>query len=554
MGRFQEAISGIGRRLASGDFTKLEEAAQQNGNNLELLQERLAELELAQDDAGWSRLSGESETEFSREYLRKINVLARIYWLKNPLIKRAIAIQTTYVFGQGVNIMAKDETVNEVVQAFLDDPKNQAELTSHQARMQKETELQLFSNVFFAFFVNPSTGRTRVRTINPDEIEDIVYNPEDAKDPWYYKRVWTKRAYDLDRGEYVLTTETRYYPDWRYNPSGGHRATIGGHPVEKVPVYHVAVNKLSDMKFGVSETYAAQAWAKAYNEFLGNWATIVKSYARFAWNYVSKTAKGVQSVATKLGNALGISRPSAPGENPQAGNVFVNGAEGKLEPIKTGGATTKAEDGRRLLLQVSAAMGIFEHYFGDPSTGNLATAKSMERPMELMFLDRQALWRDVFLAILNFVIDQAAKAPSGALSGREEVDEDGELAIVLDESIDRHIAVTFPPLLEKDIESRIRALISASTLEGKTLAGTMDLVTLTRLLLVALEVDDADEILEQLFPGGKVPEAPDNADPATVDPEADLEADTQESKADRLLRQAITDFSEALAKVTTDAA
>ena len=170
---------------------------------LEVFGERLAELELALEDTDWIRLSLEGTTEFSNAGLTRIVMLARLAFLKNPLINRAANIQAYYVWGQGVNIGASPPPVDEVVQGFLDHPKNQTELTSHQARTMKEVSLQLESNLFFVLFTNESTGRVLVRTIPVDEIlaGDIVCNPDDRKDPWYYKRVWTQRTFNPDTGE-----------------------------------------------------------------------------------------------------------------------------------------------------------------------------------------------------------------------------------------------------------------------------------------------------------------------------------------------------------------
>jgi hypothetical protein len=886
------------KSILQPELSAMQEAIAQRDETLELLRERLAELELALEDTGWTRLGAGGEREFSRDALRRINQLARLYWLKNPLVKRAVLTQTQYVFGQGVTIQARHALVNEVIQEFLDDPKNQAELTSHQARMIKETELQCFGNLFFVFFVNKSTGRVRVRTIPVDEIEEIITNPEDSKEPWFYKRVWTQNRLDLATGRSVPETRTAYYPDWRYQPAGAKPMTIGGHPVEwDTPVFHVAVNKLSDMKFGVSEIYAAFDWARAYKEFLENWATIVKAYARFAWQVTTKGgAKGVTTVKEKFKTAL-TTQASETNPPPATASMFI-GTEGvKLEPVRTAGATTHADDGRRLLLMVSAATGIFEHYFGDPScysadtevltdrgfmrhdewkpgirvacynpetdriefhhpfelrvfdyegdliwfknaqtdilvtpnhrmwtaphsqwkrkpslgesakgrpgrprvadggapmldrswrfeearfleangrahgwtfkaaapydgkhleavdtpigtvdsrvwarfmgywlsegstlgphkrngarrervfyrvmlaqkpgpvldemertlkdlglqyhrtvapsgvvtltvvhkdlwtylrekagtdsknkriprelltageeerralfdalmegdgglsgrslrystascqladdmqqlalslgfgatvtsetrkyrgverriwrvwirrewtetrikpshvsrvaysgkvycfhlphhiyvtrrngkiaiqgnTGNLATAKSMERPMELMFRDRQELWKDVLHDILQFVVDCSARAPNGKIPGRVERNEYGEEVVVLandtenedpklrDKPIDRHIDVTFPPLLEHDVESRVKAIVSAATLDGKPPAGTLELKDITRMLLVALGEDDIDEILDHMFPPKGEEQAQEPQEPPTVE-------------------------------------
>ena len=491
-------------RIAGGEISSMREAIDAYGsrlsesvNNEELLKERIAELELALDDQGWTRLSGSGDKEFSRSALKTINKLARMYWLKNPLIKRAVYTQTAYVFGQGVTIKAKDQDVQEVLDRFLEDDKNKTELMSHQARMLKETELQLFSNLFFVMFTNISTGHVRVRTIDPDEIEDIVYNPADRKEPWYYLRVWTEPA---EVGSERTVERKAYYPDYRYNPKGGHPARLNGAQVMLEQVYHVKVNALSDMRFGVSEIYAAIDWAKAYKEFLEDWATLVKSLSRFAWKGKSKTGrKGIEAITEKLNSTISSTDPNETNAPPAAGSVWLEGANVDLTPITKSGTTTSVEDGRRMLLMVSAATGIFEHYFGDPSTGNLATTTAMERPMELMFRDRQELWSDVFQTICGYAVDMAVAMPSGGLSGTLTYNEYNERVIEPAENYDTTIEVTWPDLLEKDVAARVEAIIKAVTLGSQGPAGTIDLPLATKMLLVALGEPDVDGTVERLF-------------------------------------------------------
>lgn len=512
MGILSEARRWVGEQFAGPEIALAQESARQSDASLSLLEERLAELELSLEDGGWIKLLAGADREFSREGLRKIHAVARVYWLKNPLIKQGVAIQTRYVFGQGVSIQARHPEAHKVVKAFLDDKGNQKVLTSHQARMIKETELQVFSNLFFVFFPNISTGKVKVRTIPEAEIDDIVCNPNDAAEPWYYKRVWTRVVWDPNSGRKLHTQEEAYYPDWNYKPDGGHPASIGGITVHREsPVYHVSVNRLSDMKFGVSEIYASQAWAKAYVDFLGDWATIVKAHSKFAWNLTTKGGtRGVQAAKTRLGTTMSSGGGAETNPPPAPGSTFVSTEGVKLEAVKTAGATTSADDGRRMGLMAGAGLGISEHYFGDPSTGNLATATSMERPMELMFIDRQKLWGSVFEAILTYVIEWSIRAPSGKLAklgGQVTVDEDGEEAFVMPddeetgEPIDLGVDVKFPPILEKDVLQTVQAYVTAATLDGKTPAG-IDLKNITRMLLQVLGEPNVDELVDELFPEG----------------------------------------------------
>lgn len=496
----------IANALSSGSIDSLEEAVKLYGdmaftehNNNQLLQERISELELALDDIGWEPTSGSKyPNQFSKAFIDKIAQMARIYWLKNPLIKRAVATQASYVFGQGIDVVADDEEVQDVIDAFMNDSKNRAELTGEQAFLTKETELQVTANLFFVFFSNKINGATRVRTIPLGEITKIVYNPEDGGEPWYYLREWNQPK---EAGSDAYEVRKAYYPDINYAPKSGLPDSFNDVPVMKdSPIYHVKTNCLTDMSFGVSEVYAAIDWAKAYKEFLEDWYSIVKSLSKFAWKATSKAgAKGMDAALNTLRGAVSGTPGTAveadlPGQSAQ---VWMSTDNFDLTPMPKSGATVAVEDGRRALLMVCAATGIFEHYFGDPSTGNLATATAMEQPMRLMFQERQQLWIDVMTTILNYVIDQSALSPSGAISGTLTYNDYGE-AYVDTGSKERSFDVTFPPILQKDVNERVDAILKSVTLSGQKEAGTIDLKTATTMLLTALGEDT--DIVETLFP------------------------------------------------------
>ena len=475
------------------------------GSSLCNLQERITELELALEDVGWTRLAFESGQEFSRAGLRRITALSQLFFLKNPLINRAVTLQAMYVWGQGVSIQASHPDVDAVVQAFLDDEKNKVELTSHQARTLKEQDLEVEGNIFFVLSSHALTGRTRVRTIPVDEITEIMCNPEDRREPWYYKREWAAVALSEASGLSIPgATQTAFYPDWRFKPA--HRPqTMGGHPVHwESPVYHVKVGGLSSMRFGVPETYSGLDWARAYKEFLEDWATIVRAYSKFAWKATTPGGKkGIAAIKSKLGTAVGASTHET-NPPPLPGSMAVMAPGHNLEPIRTAGATTKAEDGRRLLLMVAAATGLPETFFGDVSVGTLATAKQLDRPTELKFRDRQTLWADIHEDILEYVIDRVAAAPRGRLRGTWELnDEMDERHMVLEtdpetgEPINRHIDIDFPSILEHDQAADIEAIAQAAPLLGSTPASAK---IVARLLLTALGQDDIDDLLDSMFP------------------------------------------------------
>jgi hypothetical protein len=489
-----------------------------------ILYERLAALEMALESQGWRVLSGMADNEFSREGLRDITQFARIMAIKNPLIKRGVQVQRLYVFGQDFNVTAEDGDIDDLLTDFWDDSGNQAELTSHQALGQKETELQTDGNLFFVFFPNTVTGRVRVRSIPFEEVADRVSNPDDAREPWYYLRVWTQTWIDADG-----VTQTRqaraYYPDWRYNPTAKPQSLGGVTILWDAPVFHVRVGGYSNWKFGLSEVYDAIDWARAYKEFLEDWSSIVRAYRKFAFQLTTPGTKGALDAAkAKLGGVLGAA--AAADMPPGVGSTFIGGPNAKIEPVRTSGATVGAEDARRLLLMVAASFGLPETYFGDASVGTLATAQSLDRPTELKMLDRQTLWADVLRAIHDYVLLWAVKAPRGPLRGLGRVAtavEDGLIreAVAWNNGVDSHVAVTFPPIVSDDLTVKVGAIIDAATLRGQALAGTVELPQLAAMLFAALGVKDSDELLAQMFPDGRVPEAEPAALPATPAPEAE---------------------------------
>lgn len=476
------------------------------------LQERLAALEMMLDTVEWRVVSAQADREFSRGGLKSITELSRVYYLKNPLIGRGVNVKKYYVWGQGWTIRAQQPEIQAVIDSFLYDQKNDDVIGSHEARGQLEVELETDGNIFFCFFVNAVTGMIRIRTITFGEIEDVVYNPDDRKEPWYYRRQWVETRLNYETGGMETDVRVAYYPDWRYRPSS-RPATIGGHSVHwEKPIYHIKIGGFSDWKFGISEVYAAIDWAKAYKLNLEDWASIIRAYRKFAYQLTAPGNKQVTAIKSRLNTGVPGSETGTAQPPPITGSIFASTNDYKLNAVSHSGATVSADDGRRLMLMVAAVQGLPETFYGDASVGSLATAKSLDRPTELMVEDRQQLWRDVTLNIIGFVELWAVKAPQGALRGLgrvETVVEDGQATetIVWNEGVVDDVSVDFPPIIEHDIPAMVTATVQAATLGAAGVsAGTIDLPTLSRILLTQLGIPDTDEIVERLFPDGEVPE------------------------------------------------
>ena len=470
------------------------------------LQERISELEYELEERGWDRLYGSQDLEFSRDALRRICRESRLFYLKNPLIARSIDLENAYVFGQGLTIQADHPLVDEVVQSFISDELNRSEITTPRAMTRKNADLKIDGNLFIAFFTNDA-GDVRVRTIPFDEIQDVISNPEDAAEPWFYVRRRLPRSSILQ--DIAIPAAETLHPDWQYTPPSNMRQMeYRGIRIDwDHPVYHVSVNRLSGQRFGLSEVYAAQDWARAYNEFLANWATITRALARFAWKVVTKGGP-TQRAAVKSVLDSGISSDQY-NPAPAAGSSWIESeAAVNLQPIKTAGATTSPADGRRLLLMVAAAMGWPETFYGDADVGTLATAKSLDRPSELTMLGKQRLWTEIIENITSYAIEQKARASQlRELSGQEMEDDWGEMKWYYADDpetgdpINIHISIDFPDIVERSVTERVDAVVKAATLGGMgTFAGTLDAEYTTRQLLSALGEKSVEEVMSDFFP------------------------------------------------------
>jgi hypothetical protein len=507
------------------------------------ISERLWELELALEDRGWQRQLALSQVEFSRYGIQQIMLISRLYFIKNPVIRRAVLISSDYVFGRGLEITCDDEAANEVIQAFL--VANEKEL-GHLGLTEKDQTLHTDGNLFFVLFTDEGTGEQSIRTIDATEIDDILTDPDDSSRPLYYKRRWLPRVFDPVAGvNRFQPQEQRWYPAIDNEKP---EAIIGGIEVlVDQPVLHMKTGGIAKWIFGCPEVYSAIDWARAYRQYLEDWATVNRALARFTWDV--KTQGGVQAVqnlqkvfSTTLG--VGTTQPET-NPVPPAGSSFVStkdkqGQSGtSIDPIKTN-IQSSPEQGRRIGLMVCSALGLPETMlFGDTSTGSLATATSLDRPTELKFLQRQELWRAFLQRIITHLLKRSSQAPSGKL--REAATDLKKLTIT----------IKFPAVLEHDIKQMVEAIVAAVTLNGFSPAKTIDIKTASVMLMSELGVEDPHAVVEEMYPEDTYdPEVvEDEPEPVTTQPAPGVPA--QQKRESARLSYAVRKLIEASERLET---
>lgn len=463
-----------------------DEVQARNAATIELLNESITELELALEDESWTRLVSGSELEFSRPGLDKLVRIARIMAIKNPLVRRAVRVQGLYVFGQGFTISGRDESTTAVIDRFVNDPGNRKVLFGQRAAQARNRTMLTDGNLFVRLFRSPLDGHVKLRRIPFTQVTDIIRDPNDAETPWFYRRAWT------EGGRAVV----EFYPDWRLRRDARTTTALpsGATVVWDTPVYHVSAGGLDDMAFGLPELYSSTDWARSYVAYLTDMATTARSLSRFAWKGSGgKVAR--RSMMSRLDTTLGDSgggTETNPAPLPGSVASVPQGAD--LTPIPKTGMMLDADNGKPFRLMVASAVDLPDTILsGDPDQGNLATAKSLDRPTELAMRERQMLWADVYRDLCQIALVSDVRAPRGLMTGAtvtrdpawgmDLVQVDGEPAV---------IDVDFPPVLEQDVTESIEAIVKAEQ------AGLVPTDEAAKLAMLALGLDNVEELVDDM--------------------------------------------------------
>lgn len=436
--------------------------------------------QLAADAKGWS-LIGDGEREFSHQLRRVKSDEAELAITLNPLIKRGVNLRTAYIWGQGVTVTIRDEAstgqdIQNVLTSFWDDKMNET-ICSLEGQIDRERELATCGEVWLAL---PTTqrGRVRVRPLPAGEITAILTDPEDRFTDWFYLREYTVGK----KSQKVLFPALGYWPALRPDALDEDAARyLDRDDLRDVqirwdsPVRKVLVNKLG--RRGTGDVFASIPWAVAYKGFLEAWHKVMLSLARYVWQARSKGDKA-QQVARKMLEA-----------QDQVGKTLIGDPNTSVEAISKSGATFDADSGKPLAGMVAAGLGIpVTMLLTDPGvTGARAVAETLDEPTQLEFGVRRKLWASVFTDVVGYVIDAAVRGK--ALRGTILRDGDREV-VTLPEGDNRTVVVDWPPFDSTPMETLVKAVVEAQ----QTMV--LDDLTVLRLLLKALEVENVDEILD----------------------------------------------------------
>jgi hypothetical protein len=496
-----------------------------------------ADIELALDDKGWlsSRQLTSGADVDAQSRLIFLNK-SRMYWLRDPLAKQAVRLWTDYSLGTGITYNATPERLAKI-DAFFNDRRNRR-LLSSEGQRKSSKKLLVDGEVFFAIFTE-TDGSRPIRWIDPAQITHVISDPEDSEHILGYRRV----VPDKDRGG---VGKTLFYADWTCTDedrSLAEQQKVENETVtleEDVVVYHLPFDSLHQRGNGLLTS--SLDWTREHRRFMEARVAITQSLSKYAHKLTVKGGQGVvDKVKAKLQSTFANSAPNTPERNPQTapGGTWVQNDGLDLQAVpKMTGAGDAATDGNQLKLMVAAGVGIMLHYFGDPSTGNLATATAMELPMLKMFESYQELWKDAYMDIIRIVLDEDSEDGT-----EEEADVVPTPDPAQEPQAEQETVVELPPILADDLGALGTAINSFAT-QWPEMADEDEILTM---VLAAMRVNNVEEVLKNL----RKVRAQQKADQAKKD-EQQFQLDTKKVTGSpaALSNKEAAELTEALNKVT----
>lgn len=402
---------------AGAAIARLQEQNSALENSMEILQESFADAMLALDDVGWRPLGGDEDaTEIRLETIKTIAQTTRGLVAINPLIKRGVAVRTTYIWGDGVKFegLSEDDPI-------LTDRTNKKFLFSPQAYAEMEACMATDGQIFT--LISKSRGRRKVGAtgvpkitrVPMREITGTISDPMNKEDIWFFRREFNVEQESFATGEKSAKAVVAWYPATDYDVSNGKPFNIQGKPVVwNGAILHNTANKQIGWKWGAPDLMSVIFWTKAYKEFLENSATLVKAYSRFAFKVTAANKTGVATAATKV--AQQPTRDPFTGEVQGVGGTAVMGMGTSLSTIGRTGGSVDFSAGLPLAAMVAAGLEIpLTSLTADGGSSNRSAAETLEAPTMKAMKARQQLWGGYFERLFDYLGKPNVKAVWGKI-------------------------------------------------------------------------------------------------------------------------------------------
>jgi hypothetical protein len=249
---------------------------------------------------------------------------------RNPLGKRIVKVISQFVISRGVRGAHTSPEYQRAWNEFWHDQKMRIRLKT------LVRELVMYGELFLRYF-EQRDGLT-IRSLDPSTIWEIVTNPDDIEDVYYYYQ------------QYVTATQLAIALPMDKMPAS--TLVIRQHPASTVN--HIKINATSHEKRGRSELYAILAWLVRFREFANDRIILGKMRAMFA---LDVAVEGSPEDVTATNEQFAVP--------PGTGSVLVHNAKIKAQFLQANTNANEAKTDAEMILKIIAAgAGVSESFLG----------------------------------------------------------------------------------------------------------------------------------------------------------------------------------------------
>jgi len=331
------------------------------------------------DGRRWKKLSDRKEGDLSPVTHRRHLELARYLYFSSPLARRMLEYQKVFVVGNGIKWTSSDKETREVILNHWNDRVN--DWKRKQGR--RVLELALWGEQVYPVFINNSTGRVKLGSVNPMNIEKVRTSSENSEER---VEVVVKAGSSTNKKVYEIIQDP--LSDIEINTDG-----------EKNYCFYFSVNDLSITSRGYSDLLCLEDWLDAYENIVFDFVERSKFLQSFLWDVEIEEGSPKQ---------INNRKKELETDPPESGSFLVHSDRekwGAMTPdLKS---RENIEEARHIRNIILSGMGFPEYYFASGSETTRATALAQGDPTLKVLENRQLEIKGIVEFILLFQAKQA---------------------------------------------------------------------------------------------------------------------------------------------------
>jgi hypothetical protein len=338
------------------------------------------------DEHLYRRLTGQSRRDLPPVKHSRMLEIAHYLAQTNPFAQWLLNTTRDFLCGEGLTITATDPRIQEVIDAFWDDPINRMALTWPEM----VRELALFGEQCWPIFINEHTGLMRLASVDPSAIREVVHDPDNAREPIG-----------------IILRDSAGQPGKKLRIlKGGEDSELFAPAALRLrqetfidgDCFYYAINKASSSETrGISDLFALADWLDGYEQLLWNGMERTGFLNAFAWDI---TLEGMDQAE--------IDEWKRKNPPPKPGSVFAHNHKVTMQAVSPDLHASDADIQARLVRnQILGAAGFPEHWYGGGGDVNRATAAEMSAPTIKGLQARQRFVKHMLHDVLTMQLREA---------------------------------------------------------------------------------------------------------------------------------------------------